>query len=31
MLNTKKPVNRKLISEVRHRRDVRRAIGKIAQ
>jgi len=30
ILNTKKPVSRKLISEVRHRRDVRRALGKIA-
>jgi len=30
ILNTKEPVSRKLISEVRHRRDVRRALGKIA-
>lgn len=30
ILSNTRPVNRKLISEVRHRTDVRRAIGKIA-
>ena len=30
LLSTKKPSNRKLISEVRHRRDTRRLLGKIS-
>ena len=31
MLSTKKPSNRKLISEVRHRRDVRQTLAKISK